>query len=1324
MVSRYERAADKVSHFAVNACLAPVCTVDFCAVTTIEGIGKASNLHPLQERLARLHGSQCGFCTPGIVMAMYAFLRTHPHPTEAQLEHALDGNLCRCTGYRPILDAVKSFACGKGSACCRVAKKAGEGEDAATTAAAATTDPTSSFKMPYSEDQEPIFPPFLRLNHPTSLRVEGSHARWFRPDSMADLLALKSEHPAGKLVVGNSEVGIETRFKGMRYPVLIAPTAVDELARLAVAPADGGRAVLSIGAGVTLSRLQAELTAMAPGLPEHQRSLPEAILTQLRWFAGTQIRNTACVGGNVCTASPISDLNPVFLAAGSTMVARSAQDGERRIPASAFFTGYRKTALRPDEILVRVEVPLTREGEYILAFKQARRREDDISIVCAAIRGRFDLAAGRIVEAGFGFGGMAPTTVSAPKFAAWVAAEPRAWNAEALSQGVELLKEDLPLADNAPGGQIAYRRSLSLSFFYKFYLETQARVRGAAPGPAAPLDDLLMDGRDLLSALSEAGIPSTHASAVAPFYRPVSRGTQDHGDPADPRPKPSASAPEAPAGPTVGAPVAHVAAELQVTGAAQYLDDLPMPSSTLHAAPVLATKAHAMIARVDATVALGMPGVEAVITHKDVHGSGNLYGAIFKDEYVFCEDRTVHHNGLIAIVVAATEPQAREAAKAVVVEYGEDLGAVLSIEDAIARGSFFKWLDGMDQHTIESGDVDGVFGRAGELGLTVLEGEVRMGGQEHFYLETQGAVVVPGENGELVVHSSTQNPTELQYDCAHATGVPVNRVVCKAKRIGGGFGGKETRSGQCAAAAAVAAAKLGRPVKFVLERQVDMALSGGRHPFLGRYRVAFEAKSGRVHALDTKLYSNGGCSFDLSGPVMDRALFHSDNGYTFPNQRAQGRICKTNLPSNTAFRGFGAPQGMFICEAAMDQVAARCGLPAHEVRAMHLSREDTPTHYGQVLERCQMRRVWDEVLAKARYAERRARVEAFNSLHRFKKRGIAVLPTKYGMSFTALFMNKAQALVHVYMDGTVLVSHGGVEMGQGLHTKMIQVAARALGARVEDVHIAETATDKCSNTSPTAASVSSDLNGMAVLDACEQINARLAALRAENPGADLATLATKAFFSRIPLTAAGFYATPDIGFTFGKQGGRPFNYYVYAACVAEVELDTLTGDHQIRSTDIVMDLGRSLNPALDVGQIEGAFVQGYGLFCLEEHTYMPSGYLFTRGPGTYKIPSFNDVPLEFNVSLLKGSENPRAIHSSKGVGEPPLFLGSTVLFALKDAVRSARADEDKARAAAGLPELSKAFTLHSPATSERLRMACPDSITAAINAPDEIKPFV
>ncbi|XP_044043358.1 xanthine dehydrogenase/oxidase [Siniperca chuatsi] len=1265
MLSRYQTHTEQLLHYAVNACLAPLCSLHLVAVTTVEGIGSvARKLHPVQERIARAHGSQCGFCTPGIVMSMYALLRNNPTPKMADVEEAFHGNLCRCTGYRPILEGYKTFTVdggccggrGRGSGCCMANEKGAENGSEEVTDEAKSLFNAADF-APFDPTQEVIFPPELmsltRGQRSGSLCFRGDRAAWLQPDSLDEFLCLKWKHPDARVVVGNTEVGIEVKFKNMVYPVVLAPAFIPELN--AVTHTEDG---VVFGAACTLSHMGAVLKQAVDTLPPHQTEVFLAVLEQLRWFAGLQIRNVAAVGGNIMTASPISDLNPVFMAAGCKLTLMD-KDGSRVVRMDdSFFTGYRKTILRPQEILLSIEIPYSKKNQFVSAFKQSPRREDDISVVTAAMSVTFSPGTDVVEDLRLSYGGMAATTVLAKQTVNRLLR--RRWGEELLQEACHSLAEEMTLDPSAPGGMVTYRRTLTLSLFYKFYLTVLQKLRKQGV-------DVEEVGSDCLSA---AEIYRAETPSSVQVYQAVPEGrSQDD---------------------VVGRPMMHLSALKQVTGEAVYCDDMPLFENELYLALITSSKAHARIRSIDTSAAERMPGVVCCVFAGDIPGS-NATGPIAYDETVLADGQVTCVGHIIGAVVADTQLHAQRAAKAVRIQY-EELEPIITIQEAIDAQSFHQLM-----RTIQKGDLEAGFREADHI----LEGEMHIGGQEHFYLETNFTLAVPrGEDGEMELFVSTQSASKTQSLVAKALGVPANRVVVRVKRMGGGFGGKESRSTLLSTVVAVAANKLKRPVRCMLDRDEDMLITGGRHPFYAKYKVGF-LNSGKVLALDVSFYSNIGNSLDLSMSIMERALFHMENSYSVPYVRGRGFLCRTNLPSNTAFRGFGGPQGMLVAESWITDVAQSLGRPTEEVRRLNLYMEGESTPYNQILEQFTLNRCWDECLSRSKYQERRDAIDLYNRQNRWTKRGLAIVPTKFGISYTAVFLNQAGALVHIYTDGSVLLTHGGTEMGQGLHTKMVQVASRVLGIPCSKIHISETSTNTVPNTSPTAASASSDLNGAAVQNACEILVKRLEPYKTKNPGGSWEDWVTAAYFDRVNLSTNGFYKTPDIGYDFESNSGRVFNYFSYGVACSEVEIDCLTGAHKNLSTTIVMDVGHSLNPAIDIGQVEGGFMQGLGLFTLEELHYSPQGILLTRGPGSYKIPAFGDIPTNFTVSLLRDAPNDKAIFASKAVGEPPLFLAASVFYAIKDAIIAARAESG----------IRGPFRLDSPASAERIRNACSDQFT-------------
>ncbi|PRQ04047.1 Xanthine dehydrogenase molybdenum-binding subunit [Enhygromyxa salina] len=732
----------------------------------------------------------------------------------------------------------------------------------------------------------------------------------------------------------------------------------------------------------------------------------------------------------------------------------------------------------------------------------------------------------------------------------------------------------------------------------------------------------------------------------------------------------------------VGKAIPHESAAGHVSGEALYTDDLLARfAAPLHAWPVLSPHAHARVVSIDAGAAEALPDVVKVLTASDVPGE-NEVGPARHDEPLF-PDEVQFHNQAVAWVLAESVEAARAGAAAVAVDY-EPLPAIVTMDQALAAQSFLT-----DPLTISSGEPAEALAAAPHS----FSGELRLGGQEHFYLETQATIAAWDEAGEVFIHSSTQHPSETQEVVARVLGVPLRMVTCQSLRMGGAFGGKETQANPYAAVAAVGAHATARPVRVRLDRQLDMALTGKRHPFWARYRVGHDDE-GRILALDLELYSDGGWSLDLSTPIMYRALFHCDNCYRIPNLRVVGRVLRTHKTSQTAFRGFGGPQGMVVIEDILDRVARAVARPGHEVRALNFYREGDRTHYGQLVRDAgRIERIWTSLRARADFGRRLAEVEAHNHANEHEKRGLAITPVRFGISFTASFFNQAGALVLVYRDGSIQVNHGGTEMGQGLHTKMLQIAADGLGVPLEAVRLMPTRTDKVPNTSATAASSGSDLNGAAVERACTQIRERLAGVaaaalgvapgdvefsegrvrpfwQAEDPEAGLsfAELAGRAYIQRVPLFATGYYRTPKIHFDEQTGRGKPFHYFAYGAAITEVEVDGFTGQFSIRRVDILHDVGDSISPKVDIGQIEGGFIQGLGWLTSEELVWADDGRLATRGASTYKLPTLGECPEQFNIELLPSASEPSVVKGSKAVGEPPLMLAISAREALRAAV--------------------------------------------------------
>ncbi len=729
-----------------------------------------------------------------------------------------------------------------------------------------------------------------------------------------------------------------------------------------------------------------------------------------------------------------------------------------------------------------------------------------------------------------------------------------------------------------------------------------------------------------------------------------------------------------------GQAMPHDSAVKHVTGAAQYVDDVPEPRQLLHAAVGRSHVACGKILAMDLSAVLVQPGVVAVVTLADVPGHTDI-GPVFPGDPLLADGEVKFHGQPLFAVAADTIDNARRA----VLHAKVDIAAqtpLLNPQQAVAENRTVRPV-----HSMTRGDAAAAIAGAPQ----VLEGHLSVGGQEHYYLEGQISLATPTEDGGMLIQCSTQHPSEVQKLVAEVLHQPMGAITVETRRMGGAFGGKETHAAQWACLAALLASKTARPVKLRLPRADDMIMTGKRHPFENQYRIGFD-EQGVLLGADITVVGNCGCSPDLSDAIVDRAMFHSDNAYYLPAAHITGHRAFTNMVSHTAFRGFGGPQGMVIIEKAMDDIARAVGQDPLDVRKRNLYRgpDRNLTPYHQTVESDTLTRVIDKLEVDSDYRARRAEMTAFNQASPVLKKGLALTPVKFGISFTVQHLNQAGALLHVYTDGSVHINHGGTEMGQGLNTKVAQVVADELQIDLQHIHITATRTDKVPNTSPTAASSGADLNGQAARNAAQTIRDRLVNFLVESEGVlsasihfannrvwfgenslSFAELVQKAYMGRVSLSATGYYRTPKIHYDRSKAQGRPFFYYATGAAVAEVLVDTLTGEYRVMRVDILHDVGRSLNPALDIGQVEGGFIQGMGWMTTEDLRWDEQGRLLTTGAATYKIPTAADVPPVFNVALMENNPNEEStIYHSKAVGEPPFMLAISVWSALRDAISS------------------------------------------------------
>ena len=753
-------------------------------------------------------------------------------------------------------------------------------------------------------------------------------------------------------------------------------------------------------------------------------------------------------------------------------------------------------------------------------------------------------------------------------------------------------------------------------------------------------------------------------------------------------------------GAVVGKAIAHDSARGHVSGTALYIDDLPEPAVTFHVAPIMATRARGRLLSLDVEAVRASEGVVAVLMAGDVPGCNDCSPVDFDVDPIFAGETISFHGQVVGAVIATSHLLARHAARRARIDIAPEAplveaGAALAADARL-----------MPDYAFQRGDVAASLAGAAYR----LNGRVAIGGQEHFYLEGQAALAIPGEGDDMLVHSSTQHPSEVQHIVARALGVASHAVQCEVRRMGGGFGGKESQASQWAAIAAIAARHMRAACKIRLDRDDDMMLTGKRHDCLVDYEVGFDSE-GRIGALASRFAMRCGYSADLSLGVCDRTLFHADNAYYLPACDLVSTRLRTNTVSNTAFRGFGGPQGMVAIERVIDAIAWRLGCDPLDIRKRNLyGATGLATPYGMAVDDNILPGLIEDLERSSEYRARRKAINAFNARSRILKRGLALTPVKFGISFTLIHLNQAGALVHIYADGSVALNHGGTEMGQGLHIKVAQVVADEFGLPLEAIKITATTTAKVPNTGPTAASAGSDLNAMAAREAARAIKARLVEFCGERyhvPATDISfgdgqvvigarrlpfgDVAKEAVRARISLSSTGFYRTPDIHWDRAAKSGRPFYYFAYGAACSEVEIDTTTGEMRMMRVDILHDVGTSLNPAIDIGQIEGGFVQGMGWLTTEELVFDEAGRLRTHAPSTYKIPVASDVPEDFRIALWHGANRQETIYRSKAVGEPPLMLAISVWSAIADAIHALAPGQQ--------------VGLHAPATPEAILSA-------------------
>ncbi len=1356
MLSHFDWNTRKIVHRAVDSCLMPICAIDGMAVTTTEGIGNVrEQLHEVQHRVAADNGSQCGFCTPGFVMSMYSLLCSNPAPTRRQIENNFDGHLCRCTGYRAILRAMHSFACDgeKEPGPLPVFLDLNSNSPRETPAPLVPNTANQGARQPLGpgegrtlrKNAAPNLPPELTNAPapPAPLHFTQGGSQWFRVLKLAEVYALQKAAPREtKLVVGKTSAGIYKTHSDAPA-VFVDISAIPELNEMSVAADQSG---LVIGGAVTIARLMEFLERIIAERGKRGTSGLVALHEHLERVAGRQVRNVASAAGNLVMTkihsnsdSPFpSDLFTVLTALGGSLTIGSASwPAPRRFTLPEFGTA---SDFPVDHVVLSIFIPFSRQDEYIRSYKVARRIQNSHAIVNAGFLVRLT-DSGQVAEATLVFGGIAALPVRAVKTESFLRGKP--WNEAALQGALKVLGAEIQehMLDLPCFLSPRYRRSLAETLFYKYFVGVALQV---APGEV---------GHD-------------NKSASEDLKRPVSTGQEHYVVYPD----------EAP----VSEPIVKLTAFIQASGEAIYTPDISAPR-TLYGALVLSTRAKATFqydpaGGLDKLIELlkkKFPGVKRYLTARDISSLGTNLIGIGNDDTVFADGSVTCAGTPLGLVIAESETVAADAAAFIESEcvgYMEQM-PILSIEEALAlpneEGLFkdspksapylshIRYLErpGSDQKWLKHPD-------QAPAGGQVVRGRQKTGDQAQFYMETQSALAVPEEGDSIIVYAATQDPDTVQRSVAAVLGISLNQVSISVNLVGGGFGGKTTRVPFVAAPAALAAWKLQRPVRVVLDRNTDMRMIGKRHPYLGKYHALFQP-DGTIKGMKISRWADGGNTYDCSFFVSDESQLNGDGAYMIPTYHTEGNVCRTNKPSNNAMRSFGVIQATMIREEAIEHIAHELGMLPEDLRVKNFYKTGTEhswdtTPYGEALKYCDLHGMWKLLMASSDFAARERAVQEFNRQNHWLKRGISMIPLKYGISYSRRMLNQARAIVNVYRgDGTALLRHGGVEIGQGIHTKMAQIAAFTLNIPLHLLRVSETDTRAVGNATSTGASTGSDLNGGAVSKACKVLRARLEKFceeqrkthgeqycidqgiaywlekdgwqaKARVKGSNAPTLiwinvVNLAWESRIDLTGEAFYRTPDLTQVGIKDPqGRPYLYFNYAAACTEVEIDVLTGEFSILRADLLYDAGKSLNSILDIGQIQGGFVQGIGNLMTEQLVYGRGGELLSDGTWEYKPPCSKTIPIDFRVTLLRADKyaqlpeagldraiiaavttrgvtiDPTAIQSSRTTGEPPFVLASSAFFAIKHAILAARQDQGD----------NQWFELEAPATVERIQAAC------------------
>jgi xanthine dehydrogenase/oxidase len=1308
MVSR--RTRDGIDHRAINSCLRLLASVADSEVTTIEGIGNIHDgLDPVQYSIAVNNGTQCGFCTPGFVMNMHAYLQKHESPTQQQIEDIFGGNLCRCTGYRPILHGMRTFAC--------------DYEKEKDCTQPCQIDPFFPIKVreQIMEIGSPDLPDAASLER-LYFFAEGVH--WVRPTTFKEVQELKTLFAsyagadAVKLVVGNTAYGI---YPNEHPRFFIDVSRIREMSELFVRSD-----MVHVGAAVAIQDLVELSEELIGKYADHLSVGLKELVRHAKHIAGIQVRNAGSVAGNVFITKshtrkglPFpSDLFTVLAALGTYVTVWSAMyKGTRRFILAELPIA---EELPTDALYVSFDIPLSKKDEYIQTYRIARRPQMAHAVVNAGFKVKLN-AQHTVEDMTIVYGGLATCNGRLPETEKWLVG--KKWDQSTLRNALDQLRKEVkeilvPMEEE--GFTEEYRSQLAETFFYKFFLHVAKNSQSAA-------------------------IEAPALSAAEHDVRPLSSGQQHFEIEAEMDPLTN--------------PIAKRTAFSQATGDIRYVTDEPLPPGGYHGVLVMSTRPHARfefkagLKATEEVLRREFPGFVTLVTAADIPEGGTNKIGLGGDDPVFSDKVVTSIGAPIALVLAEKRLTAKKAAEYVsseCIRY-EDLPAVVSFDKAIAEKHVMPKGAGLapdpaHKHfevTREGSNEKWLVDPTKALpGSTVVSGTMRTHAQSHFYMETMCALAMPGNYDNMTILSSTQNPNGDQAQIARVLGVKANRITIRLEQLGGGFGGKQNRAVFIGAQTAVAASKVRRPVRVLFDRETDMQTVGKRHPHTSDYHVSY-TDDGTINGISLELRSDGGDTIDCSLAVIKGGVMMSDGCYMVPTFHSSGTVFKTNKTSNTAMRTFGQVQPHLTLEDAIEHMAfdlsKRTGktVRPEEIRRKHLYKtceyeNAETTHFGQPLWYCDLREQWDQFYKQSDFEKRLDGVLEFNSKNRWKKRGISMIPLKYGIGFKQLpAMNTSTALVSVNKeDGSVMVCHGGVEMGQGIHTRIAQVASAELNIPLEYIRVNANSTNIIVNAPATAASTGFDLNGGAVAMACRELKRRLEGVcdevkrrmpddqnLKEHWRDNWKKIVAHAYTQKVCLHATELYAAPHYDQPVDHYDkGKFFAYFTYSFSISEVEIDVLTGEFTVLRTDLLYDAGKSLNPALDIGQIEGGFVQGLGFVTTEEALFNEEGRLVSDNIWSYKPPCTKTIPIDLRVTLVprdsascakQEQHGLLAVKASKSTSEPCLSLGNSVYFAIKHAIRAARREQT------GKDEWVE---LAVPLSCQRIQQACqvnPDQFTLA-----------